>query len=208
MFIVQGSGKIASVIDECARRVYIALAIENAPYGSAHSLEKFGVYWVAFGALCWLIMYIKIDVAYIAQETGGKRLSAFLTAGVVLVATLSILIQSAVEFQTASQTYLAFGMSAALLSLTGVCLWQFQRALRRGMPVTAGGYLFAAALPLVAAAGAMLDYMEIAGLAPFTHTAFSILLYAPVFVGYFWMRHRLDQIRDAQERTPEMEHAE
>ena len=208
MFIVQGSGKIASVIDECARRVYIALAIENAPYGSAHSLEKFGVYWVAFGALCWLIMYIKIDVAYIAQETGGKRLSAFLTAGVVLVATLSILIQSAVEFQTASQTYLAFGMSAALLSLTGVCLWQFQSALRRGMPVTAGGYLLAAFLTLFGAVRAMLVYMEIAPLTPFLHTAFSILLYAPIFVGFFWMRRRLDQIQKGREQLLEMEYAE
>lgn len=155
-------------------------------------------------ALAW-IASIFINVAH---EAGGEKLPAFLAAGATLLAILSILILSAVEFQTASQAYLAFGMVAALLSLTGVCLWQLQSALRRGMPVTAGGYLFAAALPLVAAAGAMLDYMEIAALMPFPRTAFSILLYAPIFVGYFWMRHRLDQIREAQERMPEIEHAE
>ncbi len=208
MWIALGSGKIASAIDEGARRVYSALAIENSPYISAHSFERFGVLWVALCALMWLIMYIKTDAAYIGQEAGGKRRPAFLAAGAVLVAALSILIQSAVEFQTASQAYFAFGMSAALLSLSGVCLRQLQSALRRGMPVTADSYLLAAFLTLFGAVRAMLVYMEIAPLTPFSHTAFSIILYAPIFVGYFWMRRRLNQIREAHEPMLEMEHAE
>lgn len=207
MWIALGSGKIASAMDACARRVYSALAIENAPYVSAHSLERFGVLWVALGALVWLIMYIKTDAAHIAQEAGGEKRPAFLTAGAVLVAALSILIQSAVGFQTASQAYFAFGMSAALLSLSGVCLRQLQSALRRGMPVTADGYLLAAFLTLFGAVRAMLVYMEMAPLTPFLHTAFSIILYAPIIVGFFWMRRRLERIREAQDQILEMEHA-
>ena len=124
-------------------------------------------FFVALGALTWLIMYIKVDAAHIAQEAGGKKLPAFLAAGAALLAVLSILIRSAVEFETISQAYFAFGMSAALVSLTCICLWQLQSALRRGMPVTADGYLLAAFLTLFGAVRAMLVYMELAPLTPF-----------------------------------------
>ena len=141
-----------------------------------------------------------------AQESGGEKRPAFLAAGATLIAMLAFLIQNAVEFQTASQAYRALGISAALLALAGVCLWQLQSARRRGMPRTARSYLLAAFLPSMAAIGNMLEYLKIA-LTPFPHTEAAILLYAPMLIGFFWMGQRLEQIGEAQDRMSEQETA-
>ncbi len=167
------------------------------------SVSTLGNLMLAALALTWIA-----SIFMNAAQESGKKLPAFLASGAALLAVLSILIRSAVEFETISQAYLAFIMVAAPLSLTCICLWQLQSALRRGMPRTADSYLFSAALLLVAAVGAMLDYMELAALMPFSRTAFEIALYAPIIVGFLWMQHRLNQIQEAQERLLETGHAE
>lgn len=197
----------ARIIDSVAMVAVALIALKlmttvHLPPSVSAPLSTLAHVLFAAMALIWILSaFINAE-----QEAGGEKRPAFLAAGATLAAILSLLIRSRVEFQTAPQAYGAFGMSAAMLLLAGVCFWQLQSAVRRGMPKTARSYMAAAFLPLIPAVGIMLKYVEIA-LTPFPHTAFEIALYAPIAVGYFWMSHRLGQIVDAQERMSEQEHA-
>ena len=135
----------ARIIDSVAMIAVALIALKlmttvHLPPSVSAPLSTLAHVLFAAMALIWILSaFINAE-----QEAGGEKRPAFLAAGATLAAILSLLIRSRVVFQTAPQAYGAFGISAAMLLLAGVCFWQLQGAVRRGMPKTARSYMAAA----------------------------------------------------------------